>query len=403
MKVLQINTVVSYGSTGRICRDIADTLTRNGHDCIIAYGRGEDIPDYKTIKIGNKIDNYIHFSKSYFLDRHGFGSKKATINLIKQIDSYSPDIIQLHNLHGYYLNIEILFKYLNKKQIPVVWLLHDEWVISGGPASFSPVIKNGELLYSKSEFSKKEYPKTWSILNFNNNLKNKKELFTSLNNMIIVTPSVWLKDIIKSSFLKKYPVKVIYNGIDTQLFKPEKTDIREKYNLKDKKILLAVASVWTPSKGLEFIKDLPQCLSENYQIVVIGINNKLRRNLPDSIIAISRTNSIKELIGWYSTADILINPTLFDNFPTVNIEALACGTPIITYETGGSPEAIDAKTGISVPKNNQNKFLEFINIWPRKTNEIIKNCRDRSKYFDKEKQYNQYIKLYTHFLIKIRT
>lgn len=391
MKVLQINTVVSFGSTGRICRDIADILEHNGHECTIAYGIGDDVAGYNTKKIGNKFDYILHYGKSLLFNKHGFGSKRHTLEFVKWIDKFNPDLIQMHNIHGFYLNIEILFNYLKNKEIPVVWLLHDQWVFSGGPAYFDNI--NKETLNSKE--NRKEYPEALLRTNYYKVLKEKERIFSQLDNMVVVTPSKWLENLVKQTFLKKYPTKVIYNGVNTNVFKPTATtDLRELYNLKTKKILLGVATIWDSRKGIELFRELPSKLPKDYQIVMIGVNDEMKKQLPKSIITIPKTNSIKELAEWYTVADILINPTLFDNFPTVNIESLACGTPIITYDTGGSGEAIDKLSGRVIPQNNQNAFIQSIQQWPYKNAEIVNNCLNRSKLFEKDIQYNRYLDLY---------
>ena len=391
MKVLQINTVVSFGSTGRICRDIADILEHNGHECTIAYGIGDDVAGYNTKKIGNKFDYILHYGKSLLFNKHGFGSKRHTLEFVKWIDKFNPDLIQMHNIHGFYLNIEILFNYLKNKGIPVVWLLHDQWVFSGGPAYFDNI--NKETLNSKE--NRKEYPEALLRTNYYKVLKEKERIFSQLDNMVVVTPSKWLENLVKQTFLKKYPTKVIYNGVNTNVFKPTATtDLREIYNLKTKKILLGVATIWDSRKGIEFFRELPSKLPKDYQIVMIGVNDEMKKQLPKSIITIPKTNSIKELAEWYTVADILINPTLFDNFPTVNIESLACGTPIITYDTGGSGEAIDKLSGRVIPQNNQNAFIQSIQQWPYKNAEIVNDCLNRSKLFEKDMQYNRYLDLY---------
>lgn len=398
MKVLQINTVISYGSTGRLCRDIADTLELYGHECTIVYGRGADVPGYNTMKVGSKVDNFKHYTKSYLFNRHGFGSLGETKKLIKKIDEYNPDIIQIHNIHGYYLHIGALFEYLKKANKPVVWLLHDQWAFSGGSAYFN-VVEDGKtskrIGISKT---KKEYPKALTRLNEQKNYKEKEAIFSNLAKGVIITPSKWLENSASHFFLKKYPIKTIYNGVDQNKFKPLSSNLRLKYNIQNKKIVLAVASVWDARKGTEFIKKLPNSLNEDIQIVMIGVDDKLKIRLPKSVIAISQTRSIKELAEWYSVADVLINPTLFDNFPTVNIEALACGTPVITYNTGGSGEAVDSRTGKVIAQNNQQDFIEAINTFPRKTLEISEACVNRSKLFIKENQYKKYIELYESLL-----
>ncbi len=342
MKILMINSVCGVKSTGRICTDLAKELEKNGHEVKIAYGR-EKVPlEYKkyAIRIGNDLDVKIHGLQSRLFDMAGFGSKKVTQKFIEWIKKYNPDVIHLHNLHGYYINIGILFQYLKKEfRGKIIWTLHDCWAFTGHCAYFDYVRCEEWKKECKRCVQKKEYPKCVGISNSNNNFFKKKQLFTGIDNLIIVTPSQWLADLVKNSFLKEYKVKVIHNGIDTRIFKKIETNIKSRYNLKDKKIILGVAAIWDRRKGLDYFIELSNKLDNSYQIVVIGINKEQKQQLPQNIIGILKTSSVKELIEWYSVADIFVNPTLEDNYPTTNLEAIACGTPVITFNTGGSLES----------------------------------------------------------------
>jgi len=337
-----INSVCGVKSTGRICTDLAKELEKNGHEVKIAYGR-EKVPlEYKkyAIRIGNDLDVKIHGLQSRLFDMAGFGSKKVTQKFIEWIKKYNPDVIHLHNLHGYYINIGILFQYLKKEfRGKIIWTLHDCWAFTGHCAYFDYVRCEEWKKECKRCVQKKEYPKCVGISNSNNNFFKKKQLFTGIDNLIIVTPSQWLADLVKNSFLKEYKVKVIHNGIDTRIFKKIETNIKSRYNLKDKKIILGVAAIWDRRKGLDYFIELSNKLDNSYQIVVIGINKEQKQQLPQNIIGILKTSSVKELIEWYSVADIFVNPTLEDNYPTTNLEAIACGTPVITFNTGGSLES----------------------------------------------------------------
>lgn len=342
MKILMINSVCGVKSTGRICTDLAKELEKNGHEVKIAYGR-EKVPlEYQkyAIRIGNNLDVKIHGLQSRLFDMAGFGSKKVTQKFIEWIKKYNPDVIHLHNLHGYYINIEILFQYLKKEfRGKIIWTLHDCWAFTGHCAYFDYVRCEEWKKECKRCVQKKEYPKCVGVSNSNNNFFKKKQLFTGIDNLIIITPSQWLADLVKNSFLKEYKVKVIHNGIDTRIFKKIETNIKSRYNLKDKKIILGVAAIWDRRKGLDYFIELSNKLDNTYQIVVIGVNKEQQQQLPQNMIGILRTSSIKELIEWYSVADVFVNPTLEDNYPTTNLEAIACGTPVITFNTGGSLES----------------------------------------------------------------
>lgn len=403
MRILQINSVIDTGSTGRITRDLYDYFELKGHECAIAFGRGDATPGYKTIKIGSNMGQMSHLIYSRLTDRHGFASRSATKKFIKQIEEYNPDLIQLHNIHGYYINIKLLFNYLSTKDIPVVWLLHDQWTVSGSNAYFD---LNGDGSFPTKLSNKEElknYPKTIGFSQFEKNLKDKEELFTSIKNMTILTPSNWLTNMMKKSFLNKYEIRTIYNGVDTDVFHIDDSNtesFKKEWEAADKTVILGLASVWEERKGLKDFIKLSQILPRNLtQIVLVGVDKETQAQLPNNIISINKTNSVEELRDIYNASDLFVNPTYFDNFPTVNIEALACGTPVITYDTGGSPECINKKTGSVVRQGDIKSLIEEINLWGNKTEAISKECRDHvMNNFTKELTYSTYENLYTNIL-----
>ncbi|XZM23881.1 glycosyltransferase [Clostridium perfringens] len=357
MKVLQINSVCGVGSTGRIATDLYKVLEEQGHECVIAYGRGTAPEGIKTIKIGTDFDNYMHVAKTRLFDKHGFGSTKATKEFIKKVKEYDPDVIHLHNIHGYYINIEILFDYLKKSNKKVIWTLHDCWSFTGHCSHFDYI--GCDKWKDKCEKcpQKKEYPSSILKDNSNWNYEKKKQLFTSVNNMTIVTPSKWLSNLVKESFLNKYPIKVINNGIDLGIFKPTKSNFREKHNLQDKIIILGVASVWTEKKGFNYFIELASRLDDSFKIIMLGITEKQKKMLPNNILGIKKTNNTIELAEIYSIADFFVNTTLEENFPTTNLEAIACGTKVISFDTGGCNETIDyGKLGICIKKGDINEL-----------------------------------------------
>lgn len=380
LRILFINSVCN-GSTGTICKNLYKAAVEDGHECCIAYGRGETPKGYNTIKIGNKLDFYLHVLKARLFDASGFGSKRATKEFIKKIDEFKPDIIHLHNIHGYYVNIEILFKYLKEHpEIKKVWTLHDCWAFTG----HCPHFEYEKCEQWKNECEKciriKEYPKSL-IDRCNNNYKIKKMLFTNVENLVLVSPSRWLEKLIKKSYLMDYPVEVINNGIDTNIFKYTKSDIKEKYNIKSKKIILGVASVWDKKKGLDTFIELSKKLDDDYQIVLIGLNKKQIKKLPNNVIGIDRTENVQELVKWYSAANVFFNPTLEDNYPTVNLEAIACGTPVITFDTGGSSESSEF-FGITIDKKiSFEKFIKEILDKKFKNNSFDISIRNMEKYY----------------------
>mgnify|MGYP004526499615 CR=1 FL=1 len=339
MKVLQINSVCGVGSTGRIATDLYKALEEKGHECVIAYGRGTAPEGIKTIKIGTNFDNYMHVAKTRVFDKHGFGSIKATKDFIKRVEEYNPDVIHLHNIHGYYINIEILFDYLKKANKKVVWTLHDCWAFTGHCAYFDYVGCNKWKEGCKECPQKKEYPNSLLMDSSEWSFNKKKDIFTGVTDLTIVTPSKWLAGLVKQSYLSEYKVEVINNGIDLDIFKPTKSDFRERYGLENKFIILGVASVWDRRKGLQYLVNLAEKIDDDYKVIIVGVSEKQKKSLPKNIIGITRTNNIRELVEIYSAADVFVNPTLEDNFPTTNLEAIACGTDIITFDTGGSSES----------------------------------------------------------------
>lgn len=391
MKVLQINSVCGYGSTGRIVKDIYQILVEQGHECIVGYGRGKSPEEVTSVKIGSDFDNYVHLVKTRLLDKHGFSSEKATLEFIEQVKEFNPDIIHLHNIHGYYINIEILFNYLKQVNKPVIWTLHDCWAFTGHCAYFDFVDCDKWKTSCEHCPQKKAYPTSLIVDGSEWNFQRKKEIFTSLDKVTIITPSKWLAKLVKQSFLSKHNVLVINNGIDLNVFKPLESDFREKLDIKNQFIILGVASVWERRKGLEDFIELSRIIDNSkYSIILVGLSEKQIKQLPNDIIGISRTNNVKELAEIYSTADVFFNPTYEDNYPTTNLEALACGTPVITYNTGGSPESVDSFSGFVIDKGNFNFAYEII----KKIKENPPQITHLKDTFDKTNKIQEYIKIY---------
>lgn len=401
MKVLQINSTLNTGSTGRIAEDIGCTLIADGHKSFIAYGREARTSTSAVFQIGNKFSILWHVLITRLFDRHGFASKSATKRFISQIRQIQPDIIHFHCIHGYYIDIKLLFLFLEEAQIPVVWTFHDAWAFTGHCTYFD--FKNcfkWRIQCNKCP-NMRAYPESYFLDNSKLNYSQKKHLFNLVKKMIIVSPSKWLGNYTKESFLGGYPVEIIHNGIDLNQFKPTATEsVIAKYQLDGKYVILGVASVWSQRKGLaDFIK-LRNKLDESYIIILVGLKDNQKKNIPDGIICINRTESIAELAGLYSVADAYVNPTWVDNFPTTNIEALACGTPVVTYNTGGSPEAIDSETGIVVPKGDIESLKSaIIQVIEKGEMFYSAKCRNRALLlFNKSDRYSDYITLYNKIL-----
>lgn len=396
MKIVQINSVCGVGSTGRICAGIAEVARSNGHECIIAYGRSNAPEKYKDIsyRIESNFGVKVHALKSRLFGKTGTYSKRATKRFLKWLDEYKPDILHLHNLHGYYINVPMLFDYIKKRNIHTIWTLHDCWTFTGHCACFDLVNCDKWKAHCTNCVYKTKYPK--SLVDDSKKMFDfKRNSFMRVEDLTIVTPSQWLDSMVKQSFLRNYGVCVIYNGIDLDLFKPVESNFREQYGLQSKKIVLGVAFQWGKEKGLDVFVDISRRLSNNYQIVLVGINNKIKKELPENIISISRTNSQTELAQIYSAADVFVNPTRQEVLGMVNIEALACGTPVVTFNTGGSPETIDVSCGIVVPKNDIQVLIEAICRVCEENTFSSLACVKRAQQFNFRKKFEEYIDLYT--------
>jgi putative colanic acid biosynthesis glycosyltransferase len=396
-KILQINTVVNTSSTGRIAEEIGLTAMSNGWDSYVAYGRNKRPSASKLIKIGNNTDIKLHGLQTRLFDRHGLASKGATMKLIQEIKKIKPNIIHLHNLHGYYLNYEILFGYLSVVNIPTVWTFHDCWPITGHCVYFSFVGCEKWKTQCYSCPQKKGYPASYFIDRSKKNYNLKKELFNSLSNLTLVPVSQWLSGILKESFLQNYPIKVINNGVNTDVFKPSlNSDFRNKYGLKDKFILLGVASVWEERKGLKDYIELSKILESEFQIVLVGLNKKQVEQLPNNILGIERTDNVGELADIYSSADLVLNLSYEETFGLTTVEGFACGTPGIVYNATASPELIDVSTGIVVEQGNINKLVDAIYSIKKKGKEYYSEaCVNRAyRLYKKEDRYREYIDLY---------
>ena len=361
MKVLMINVVCGIRSTGRICTDLATALEKQGHQVKIAYGR-ENVPEKfrkYAVRIGSDLDVKLHGIKARLFDEAGFGSKKATEKFIEWVKEYDPYVIHLHNIHGYYINIAILFDYLKTCGKKIIWTLHDCWSFTGHCVYFDYVDCDKWKTGCFECPQKKEYPARIGPDMSRTNYMKKKRIFTGIPNMTLVTPSQWLANLLQDSYMKEYDVKVIHNGVDTEVFRPVESRIKERYSCADKKVILGVAAIWDKRKGLSSFIELSKKLDDTYQLILVGLTQEQIKSLPANIIGIEHTNSVKELVELYSVAEIFVNPTLEDNYPTTNIEAIACGIPVVTYDTGGSPES--AKMfGTSVPKRDVQALMRAV-------------------------------------------
>lgn len=393
-KLVQINSYSGFGSIGRIAAQIGLAAQQAGWDCYMVSGTRYSRPTVlKNIHFDNIWSERLHALYSLLCDAHGRGSYFATLNLIQKIRKLNPDVIHLHNVHGYYLNVRLFFHFLKKSGIPVLWTLHDCWTMTGHCAHFEPAACERWQTECRDCPLKHAYPRTLLADASRKNFHWKKKLFTSMKNLHIVAVSQWLADIVSRSYLRQYPVRVIRNGIDLKLFRPTPSDLRERLGIGDRKVLLGVSSVWYTEKGTDdFFR-----LSENpaYCVIMIGLSEEQQKAFPKTVLGIRRTYNQEELAAYYTLADVLVNPTYNDSFPTVNIEALACGTPVVTYRTGGSPEAVDAATGLVVSCGDYEGLLSAIEEICARPKPVEACRRAAETKFDMDRCAEQYVKVYT--------
>lgn len=396
MRILQINAFCGYGSTGRIVMDIVNAINKENKEnkAYVIYGFFRN-KYQNAIKILPGEGQFTVKSKILFpriTGINGYSRRWATKKVLKVIDEIKPDIIHLHNIHGEYIHCSILFEYIKKKKIPVVWTLHDCWSFTGRCSYFDYVGCEKWKTGCYSCENKNTYPVTY-FFDFSSQLwRKKKSTFQGVQNLTIVTPSQWLASLVSESFLHDYSTVVIHNGVDLSAFrKKESNGFLQKYNLESKRIVLGVANAWSPRKGLKYFIELSEKLPEQYQIVLIGLSNAQLDSIPNKIIGMKRTDSIEDLVNWYSAAYVYVNPTLEDNYPTTNIEAQACETPVITFATGGSPESI--QYGIVVEEKNSDALLRAI----MEIDNLEKPALSTDIY-SREYCSNQYMKLYESIL-----
>lgn len=406
MKIVQLNTVCGIGSTGKIAVDLYHVAAQAGHTSFIAYGRNAAPDNLQSFKIGTPFDFVHHVLTNFFLGKSGFGSKAVTKHFLQWLDKINPDIIHLHNLHGFYIHVGILFEYIKAHNIPVVWTLHDCWPLTGQCAHFDYArCDKWQTSCHHCPIYRTDYPYSLFHDNSRQNYIMKKAAFTDIKDMTIVTPSNWLAGIVKKSYLQDYPVSVIPNGINLELFKPASDTISEAHPADtctpSPRIILGVANGWSKRKGLDFFLQLSDMLDSSYHIVLIGLTKRQKSEIQAQygkrITAVTRTSDQAELVSWYQYAYVYVNPTLEDNFPTTNLEALACGTPVITFNTGGSPESITERCGIIVEKGNVSKLKEAILSLDKKTEITSSSCRSQALNYNRNIRFQDYLKIYEQY------
>ncbi len=394
-KVFFINSVCGTGSVGRIVSGLMKELRSRGIDSFAAYGRRRAPKELPSLRIGSDLDVLCHGALSRITDRHGLYSVSPTKRLVERIREYDPDLIHLHNIHGYYLNYPVLFEYLRSSGKRIVWTLHDCWSFTGHCTHYSYL---GCKRYKKGCGScqqLREYPASFFKDASEKNLALKIKCFSGVEGLKLVTPSEWLKGEVESSFMGEYPVSVIPTGIDTEAFSPKSKaaeELKERFGLGGRFVVLGVANPWRERKGLNYFAALSEMLDERFKIVMIGLKERQRRSLPKNILALPRTDSTESLAAWYTLSDVYLNLTLEDTFPTTNLEALACGTAVVTFDAGGSRESLTDETGIVVERGDMNGVIRALKtVTTEQTRYTPELCRERAAMYSAEKRFREYI------------
>lgn len=402
IKLLQINVDANNGSNGSIARDIGSIALSKGWESYIAYGRRHIPSDSQLIRVGNDFDVKVHGLLTRLFDLHGLGSIAVTRRFIRKVKKIKPDIVHLHNIHGYFINYKILFEYLIKNDIPVVWTFHDCWPFTGHCGYFESYncLKWRELCHSCP--AAHSYPTSWFFDRSKNSFELKKKLFTAPRELNVVTVSKWLKGLVDESFFGKYPVKVVYDGIDTDSFVHRESTLRQQYDLEGKFILMSAAANWSNAKGWNDYIKLSEMLPEDCVIMLLGVTESQKAELPPKIIAVSRVEGKEKLAEYYSMADILLNLSYQETFGMTTAEAMACGTPGISYNRTACPELISPDTGLVVEAGDMEQILSAIAEIRRNGKQYYAEaCRQRVlDHFDFKKVNMAYFDIYDEILKK---
>ena len=389
-------------STGRIAQEIGEIAMANGWDSYIAYSYGRDgIKPCKSklMPVGDKLSVAFHGLWTRLTDRHGLASNMATRKFIKEIMALQPDIIHIHNVHGYFLNYKLFFEFLKGIDVPVIWTVHDSWIYTGHCYYYSSIQCDRWMSGCGKCPQQRKFPTSWFVDRSATNFKDKSNSFNSIKDKLTIVPvSEWIRGEMSHSFLKDCKFQVIHNGIDLDVFniQPDDKAVREKYGLGEKKIILGLASIWSKEKGWDDFVKMSEMLSDDEVIVMVGVTEKQQEQLPKGVVGIRRTENVRQLAELYSAATAFVNPTWQDNYPTVNLEAIACGTPVVTYRTGGSVEAVTEDTGYVVEQGDVAGLLKAVrDIKNNGKEQYTAKCRAYAlANFRKEERYADYLKLY---------
>ena len=394
MNIVQINTVFPGGSTGKICKGIAESCRENGMDCYVAYAHGKGQGGANEIAISSWLDHHVHNRLARMTMAIGQFSYFRTKRFLRKLKKLHPDVLHLHNLHANYINLRLLFRFIKKEKIAVIWTLHDCWSFTGYCAHYG--IVQCDKWKTECDQCPNRHSDPATVLDRSRTMfRKKKKLFCGVDQLTVVTPSEWLAGQVRQSYLQDYPIRVINNGIDLRIFKPTCGEFRMKHGIRDDEfVLLGVANVWDRRKGLDVFVELSKRLGSQYRIVLVGTNDRIDSMLPKNVISIHRTQNQTELAEIYSAADLFVNPTLEDTYPTVNMESVACGTPVLTYDTGGSAEMIDETCGSVVAQGDVDALEREIVRICRDKPYSIDACLRRAAGYDMYVRFQEYVDLY---------
>lgn len=391
MRVLQINSVYPVKSTGKIVYEIAEVQKKHGIEPYVACGNSY-ISEDNVYAVDNRLYRKINILKTRLFGKHGFYNRLATRKMLKWVDEIKPDIIHLHNIHGHYLNVKLLFEYIAKNNIPVVWTLHDCWAFTGHCSHFD---FQGCDKWKTGCYKcplKKEYPVSWIFDRSKGNYKAKKKLFTLPERMYITVPSKWHKELCEQSFLNKYPIETVNNGISLHTFKPTPSDVRKRLNLEDKFVILAIVDNLSSNKGGKYLPELSKYLKEDERILLLT-SEDINIPLPENIVKAPKTSEPEELAQLYTAADVFVNPSLQETFSLVNLESIACGTPVVTFDSGGGLESQNEKTGVAVKRTDVKGM--YRGIERVRSGEFCKeDCIKRAGEFDCKIKFDRFADIY---------
>lgn len=395
-KLLIINVALNWGSTGRISEQVGSLARQDGWDVMIAHGaRYQNPTEFDHYQVSSPLEEKVHWVISQFWDGQGRGSWFATKLFLKQIESFKPNVVHMHVIHGYYINYRLLMNYFKVKNIPVVWTLHDCWAFTGHCAYFTTAqCEKWKTLCQKCPI-KHDFPNTYIDRSESNYLR-KKAIYGDMDNLVLAPVSQWLGDLVKESFLKEHEIEVVYNGIDVNVFKPSKSDFKKIHNIEGKYLLLGVAQGFDERKGLKDFFLLSEMLPDDYLIVLLGAMEQEIAVAPKKVIALPKTESLQELVRAYSAADVLLSLSYEETFGLTPVEAMACGTPAIVYNNTAQPEHITPDTGFVVENGDLNTLVEKIIMICENGKEKYANaCRRRAvEVYDKDMCYQKYIDLF---------